>query len=528
MSDVFISYSRKDKEFAETLHTALEKSGKDAWIDWQDIPLTSEWWKEIETGIEGADTFIFVISPDSVASKVCGEEIDHAVKHNKRLFPVVRRDMAQFDPKPKDLQKIYIENSRKVEDANNQAVLILKEAKETTEKQIQEVNLQVKKAEIKVEMAEVRKKQIVRQGLIFLGTFLGVIVVGAGTALSFAGFNTVEAQNNLENSEIQTFATEAKADWIENSQTLDNLLLALKTGDHLQNRLKQNTKVPSVVQWQTKIALQQAEQTIEEKNRLNGHQTTVNSVSFSPDGKTLASASDDNTVKLWDVGTGKELKTLNGHQAFVESVSFSPDGKTLASASMDNTVKLWDVSTGKELKTLNGHQAFVKSVSFAPDGKTLASASADNTVKLWDVVTGKELKTLNGHQDTVTSVCFSPDGKTLASASMDNTVKLWDVVTGKALKTLKGHQDFVSSVSYSPDGKTLASASYDKTVKLWDVVTGKELKTLYGHQDFVFSVSFSPDGKTLASASADNTVILWNFHLNKGTGQKKSSHKRVN
>jgi WD40 repeat protein len=247
------------------------------------------------------------------------------------------------------------------------------------------------------------------------------------------------------------------------------------------------------------------------------HSSGVYEVSFSPDGKTLASTSLDKTVKLWDVGTGKELKTLKGHQEAVNSVSYSPDGKTLASASDDKTVKLWDVGTGKELKTLKGHQDWVYSVSYSPDGKTLASASWDKTVKLWDVVTGKELKTLKGHQEAVWSVSFSPDGKTLASASWDKTVKLWDVVTGKELKTLKGHQDLVYSVSYSPDGKTLASGSGDKTVKLWDVGTGKELKTLNGHQDKVWSVSFSPDGKTLASASEDETVRIWEVINSKET-----------
>jgi WD40 repeat protein len=248
-----------------------------------------------------------------------------------------------------------------------------------------------------------------------------------------------------------------------------------------------------------------------ELKTFNGHQKWVYSVSFSPDGKTLASGSDDNTVKLWDVGTGKELKTLEDHQSWgwVNSVSYSSDGKTLASGNLDYTVKLWDVVTGKELKTFRGHRDRVRSVSFSPDGKTLASASDDNTVKLWDVGTGKELKTLKGHQGSVTSVSFSPDGKILASGSSDKTVKLWDGVTGTELKTLKGHQDIVRSMSFSPDGKTLASASYDKTVKLWDVGTGKELNTLNGHQDKVLSVSFSPDGKTLASASGDKTVRIW-------------------
>ena len=246
---------------------------------------------------------------------------------------------------------------------------------------------------------------------------------------------------------------------------------------------------------------------------LSGHQASVSSVSFSPDGKTLASATWDNMVKLWDVASGTEIKSLSGHQDRVWSVSFSPDGRTLASASWDNTVKLWDVASGTEIKSLSGHQNAVWSVSFSPDSKTLASASSDNTVKLWDVASDTQLKSLTGHQDRVWSVSFSPDGKTLATASLDKTVKLWDVASGTQLKSLTGHQNAVSSVSFSPDGKTLASASWDKTVKLWDVASGTQLKSLTKHQDEVDSVTFSPDGKTLASASDDKTVKLWNFDL---------------
>jgi WD40 repeat protein len=255
--------------------------------------------------------------------------------------------------------------------------------------------------------------------------------------------------------------------------------------------------------------LRQAIYRVGERNRLEGHSDWINSVSFSPDGKILASGSRDNTIKLWDVKTGKVIKTLNQDSISILSISFSPDGKTLASGSSDKAIKLWNVATGKEIKTLNGHSNTVRSVSFSPDGKTLASGSDDKTIKLWNVTTGKEIKTLNGHSDLIYSVSFSPDGKTLASGSEDKIIKLWNVATGKEIKTLNGHSDIVRSVSFSPDGKTLASGSGDKTIKLWDVAKGEEIKSLNGHNHFIFNVSFSPDGKTLASASDDNTIKLW-------------------
>ena len=245
----------------------------------------------------------------------------------------------------------------------------------------------------------------------------------------------------------------------------------------------------------------------------------VSSVSFSPDGKYLASAMWDKTIRLWDIKTGESIKEFNKHTSVVESVVFSPDGKVLASASRDRTVRLWDVITGESLREFNGHKDGVKCVSFSPDGKVLASASEDRTVRLWDVKTGESMLEFKGHTDGIESVVFSPDGKVLASASRDKTVRLWDVKTGESLREFKGHMARVMSVSFSPDGKVLASASEDITIRLWDVITGESLREFKGYISRVLSVSFSPDGKVLASGSGDRTIRLWDVKTGKSLRQ---------
>ena len=252
-----------------------------------------------------------------------------------------------------------------------------------------------------------------------------------------------------------------------------------------------------------------------------GHGGWVMSIAVSPDGKSVVSGSFDATLKVWDVATGRELRTLLGHKDLVNGVAFSSDGKTVASGSKDKTIKLWDVSTGQELHTLVGHEDEVTSLAFSGDGKTLVSGSTDETLKLWDVSTGRLLRTIAEQGNAVTGVAFFPDGKSVVSASWGK-LQIWDVATARKVLTLEGHKGNTTGVSVSRDGKTIVSGGLDKAIKFWNVATGRELRTLLGHSDTVTSVAFSPNGKTIVSASGsltgeseDKTVKLWDVATGK-------------
>jgi WD40 repeat protein len=269
---------------------------------------------------------------------------------------------------------------------------------------------------------------------------------------------------------------------------------------------------------------------------LSGHTSYLNCVAFSPDGRRIATASSDRTVKVWDTGTGQEVLTLTGHGNPVYGVAFSPDGQRIATASWDNTARVWDARTGKQLLSLAGHigsrtgrPVWVQSVAFSPDGLRLATAGHDGTAKVWDARTGKELATCKGHGRYLTSqvlcVAFSPDGQRLATGGEDHTAKVWDAVTGNELFSLEGHPaGRVNSVCFSPDGQRIATASQDRTAKVWDANTRKELLTIKGHTRDVHSVCFSPDGQRLATGGGGvgrGEVMLWDA----GTGQELLNFK---
>jgi WD40 repeat protein len=309
-----------------------------------------------------------------------------------------------------------------------------------------------------------------------------------------------EERKRAEIAEIEALSSLSQALLLSHDH-LEALIAGVKAGRKLKE-----VKAPSDIQHRTVDRLRQIVNRVRERNRFQGHNDCVTSVSFSPDGKTIASASDDNTIKLWSLD-GKELNTFHGHSGTVWSVNFSPDGQTIASASEDNTVKLWSLD-GTELHTFYGHSSMVWSVSFSPDGQMIASTSEDNTVKLWSL-DGREMSTFQGHDRAIWSASFSPDGQMIASASDDNTVKLWSL-DGRELQTFYRHSGRLWSVSFSPDGQALLFTGENKMMKLWSL-DGRELQTFQGHATRVWSVSFSPDGRMIASAGDDNAVKLWSL-----------------
>ncbi|HSN77347.1 MAG TPA: hypothetical protein VL334_19930 [Anaerolineae bacterium] len=230
-------------------------------------------------------------------------------------------------------------------------------------------------------------------------------------------------------------------------------------------------------------------------------------LAWSPDGQRLATAGDDGRATIWEAGSGEQVLAVQ-HLAAVRDVAWSPDGSRLATASDDRSAVIWDAATGEQQSTLSGTSGVVTGVAWSPDGLRVATSGSDSLARIWDAVGAKEPLILEGHESRVNNVAWSPDGQRLATSGGDRTARVWDAQSGALLLTLAGHAQEVYYVAWSDDGATLATASVDQTVKLWDAANGEELRTLQGHGNRVQSAVLSPEGQ-VASASWDHTARLW-------------------
>ena len=525
--DIFISYSSEDKPVADAVCHALEENCITCWIAPRDVMPGITYARQIIQAIDHCQAMILIFSANSNLSPHVENEVDRAFNAGKPIISFIIDNAPMSDELNYYLGRkhwliAYPDYREKTRELLVSVFRLL--GKELPTESQEATNKPERKAEIHI-------KADANCTMLRFGTVLANLQANQDHVIHLMPgkhkFTFIATEDSsIKEERIYSLSPEILSDFID-----------IKIKQKIVNKIKRE-KEEKERQAEEELKRKEEEKKVkeeEEKNReeekrirtLIGHTDCVDSAAFSPDGSRIVSASNDETVKIWDTQTGECIRTLEGHTSRVHTAAFSPDGSRIVSASNDETVKIWDTQTGKCIRTLTGHTDSVWSAAFSPDGNSIASAGWwDRTIRIWNTETGKCIQILKkslfnnkeGHTKAIAYAAFSPDGKRIASTSTN--ILIWDIVKGKIIKKLEGHTDAVWSAAFSPDGKRIVSASMDQTTRIWDVETGECVKILKGN---VHSAAFSPDGKRIVSAGKYEARI-WNAE----TGESiKRFHRKI-
>ena len=559
-ANVFISYSRRNKDFVQQLYGALEATSREVWVDWENIPMAVDWWKEIQLGIELADTFLFVLSPDSVASKVCGQEIEAAIQHNKRLVPVVYQDVRPEQVHPElarlnwiflrpqddfekgfkgllealdqDLDYVrahtrllvralewerngrdnsYLLRGADLERANHYLAQGKDQAPRPTALHHQYVLASADNEAVARDAELERQKQVLndQQRWLQLVTAVSVLAIALGLSSWWLSRQAQEAQLKADQARVRAEQSRLKAlhqsseALFLSDQRFEALLAATQAGwlfQHLAPKQKTHDS-----QAQVMSALQQTLFWVQERNRLEGHTGTVWQADFSPDEDKLASVSADGTIRLWDL-EGKSLGVLECNSLPLLDLDFAPDGEQIVAVDADGSLYVWS-SEGQVETEWKAHAQAARAVEFSPDGELIASASEDTTIKLWDR-DGNLIRTLQKNMQGLHTLLWTQDNRVIAGDEQGN-IYIWEK-SGEQLTSFKAHRATITALDLSPDGKALVSVSRDRQIKFHDLETGNVINTIEdAHQGPIYNVRFTPDGEKIITVGDDKLIHVW-------------------
>jgi len=581
MSHIFISYSRKDLPFAQRIVDALASQGLDTWIDWKSIPKGEDWEQEIYRGIEEADAFLFMISPDSVQSEMCKKEIADAVKNGKRIIPIVIRD-TDLKIIPTSISKLNWIFGRNAQDDFSNTIEQTRKAIQTDYEWVKyHTNLQVKALEwerrndssrllrgkelkeAEEKLANVgsqkdpqptelqhhyiffsRRNEEIQNRRFTLSLAIVLIIVAVLAIIANRQRNLAVSQSNARSTAQIEAEQQAK---ISRAGELAAQSINMKDVSFDLGLLLSDESFYSADTFQTRNVLLSNAQDNPQLLRyfwaagspiipFDNNPAIPISIAISPDGKTFVTSNQNGLIIFWNVATYQPIGHIAlGDSSYAESLAFSPDGKILASGNSDHTIILWDATTLQSIGgPLRGHNNKVSSVVFNSDGRTLASSSTETasdstyyqTFILWDVSTHHSIgEPIKGMIHSITNIYFSSGDQALISVGYNSGITIWDFAKQRQVDfqlnkiVFSGNNQLVS-IAISPDGKTLAIGTTDGRIFLWSISTHELIgQPLVGHTNWVLTMAFSSNGKVLASGDANDTIILWDLATQEQIGQ---------